>query len=103
MSVIMLIPAGFLVNKEAILERGSNNRREILQLLQRILEDNSVINWRGKYILTFIENMTNNPLQEWSGYVIDIIDDASSYQTIYKSQSIKSALERFIELIEKEV
>jgi len=69
--------------------------------LNRIFDNNAVINWMGRYILSFVETQGGNPLLEWQGYAIDEIN-IGGYRSIFKSTSLVEALDKFIEIIESE-
>jgi len=69
--------------------------------INRIFDSNAVINWMGRYMLSFTEINGDNPLLEWQGYVIDEIH-IGGYRSIFKSTSLVEILDKFIEIIESE-
>jgi len=69
--------------------------------INRIFADGAVINWMGRYMLSFTEINSGNPLLEWRGYVIDEIH-IGGYRSIFKSTSLAETLDKFIAVIESE-
>jgi len=69
--------------------------------INRIFADGAVINWMGRYMLSFTEINSGNPLLEWQGYVIDEIH-IGGYRSIFKSTSLAETLDKFIAVIESE-
>ena len=69
--------------------------------LNRIFDNNAVINWMGRYMLSFTEINSGNPLLEWQGYVIDEIH-IGGYRSIFKNTSLVETLDKFIAVIESE-
>ena len=69
--------------------------------LNRIFADGAVINWMGRYMLSFTEINSGNPLLEWQGYVIDEIH-IGGYRSIFKNTSLVETLDKFIAVIESE-
>jgi len=69
--------------------------------LNRIFDSGGVINWMGRYMLSFTETNSGNPLLEWQAYVIDEIH-IGGYRSIFKSTSLAAALDKYIDIIESE-